>query len=148
MAIEFRIDTNGNCLVSPDTASTEAKYFLMTVIHFMTLAGVEVVYHNDSNIKQIRYDRNTGTVSWLQDGVQSNVVLQNQTLVSAIASVIDAVESQPTEPVAPGASAEEVQSIVSAKIESTLVDLKQFINNKCEQASAQRQLLASTLSER
>lgn len=141
MSIEFRIDAGGSSLVSPDTASTEAKYFMFLAIALMQESGADVQYHADSIVADIAYDRNSGTISWKEGGEDRAVTLQNPSLVATLSGVFQAVDAG-VDP-SPTPTLEEISSVVGAKVEGAEAALRNLITTLHNQRSSEHALLVS-----
>lgn len=90
MNIQYRLDTSGNLLISPDTATTSAKHVALTLLACASLVGHTVEGVNDSPITGVAYDSVTHTLSWQeqgQTGTQS-VTINNPTLVGLLSSIL------------------------------------------------------------
>lgn len=81
--MRVRIDTSGNLLIDPDTATTSSKYVTLYLIAAAILAGETVSYKTGSPITDVAYDPDTHVLTWEeqgQSGTQSVTLDNNQVI--------------------------------------------------------------------
>lgn len=110
--MQFRIDGSGNTIVSPDTATTSAKFVALYLVTALEAGGTNIEYHPDSVISNVTYDYTTHELSWFEQGQQGrqSVTIDNESLRAALGLIHEHAQ-------APTAS--EIATAVAAVIDTS-----------------------------
>lgn len=84
--MQFRIDGSGNTIVSPDTATTSAKFVALYLVTALQAGGTQIEYHPDSVIRNVSYNFATHELSWDEQGHtgRQTVTIDNEALRAAL----------------------------------------------------------------
>lgn len=84
--MQFRIDGSGNTIVSPDTATTSAKFVALYLVTALEAGGMQIEYHPDSVISNVTYNFVTHELSWHEQGRtgRQTVTIDNEALRAAL----------------------------------------------------------------
>lgn len=92
--MNIRIDSSGNLLVGTDSASTTAKQFLLFLLSQLHENPASTFNYDDhSDIKDVAYDSDTHTLTWLEGGNQQSYSMTTSDLQNYTTTCIGVITS-------------------------------------------------------